>query len=428
MLCRKCGAENPDDMELCAVCGADLYGDELPDHEEIDFFDEEEPIPQEPAGEPEVFDENEQRRQNQMDRMMEEKKQQLEEIEQRRQQKKRRQQRNRILTIALLIVLILGAVGTGIYFFATGGLSGNQTVIATPTPEVPTQTPFDAPTPAATGMPEDGILPSPSIYPDDDPVTSSAPKAAGTAAPGSSTNAPSWRATNQGSASGTSGTSGSGSGNSGTTGSSSNSSKNNGTSGGNSSSNTSGSNSGSNPGSSSGTSSVVVGSNGKINSQLVHGGEVLYNKATGSYLMTFEAGGKTYYANVSAGSTTDQVKDQAFTITAEPTDKKYNGNTIYEINIMTKYSGEGYILSNSGTKLLTSSELASLSKEKLSLARNEIYARHGRKFQRSEYQAYFEAQPWYQENPSYNYADDNSNLNSIEKQNVALLLDAERRR
>lgn len=432
MLCRKCGAENPDDMELCAVCGANLYEDELPDHEEIDFFDEEEPAAQEQNNEaPEVFDENEIRRQNQMDRMMEEKKQQLEEIEQRRQEKRRRQKRNRILTVALLVVLILGAVGAGVYFFASGGLSGNQTVIATPTPEAATQTPFEAPTPAATGLPEDGLQPSPSIYPDDDPAPdadsggSSAQAPAGSAAPdsASSNNSPSWRSTNQGGSSSSSSTSSSGTGSSKpstSSGHTSGSQANNGASGSSSSGNNSGGNSG--------TSSVVVGSNGKINSQLIYGGEVLYNKATGSYLMSFKAGDKTYYANVSEGSTTEQIKNKPFTISADPTDKKYNGNTVYEINIMTNYSGTGYILPDSGTKLLTSSELGSLSKDKLSLARNEIYARHGRKFQRSEYQAYFEAQPWYQENPSYNYEDDNSNLNNIEKQNVALLLDAERRR
>ena len=62
-------------------------------------------------------------------------------------------------------------------------------------------------------------------------------------------------------------------------------------------------------------------------------------------------------------------------------------------------------------------ELMALSKEELRLARNEIYARHGRKFESEDLNAYFSAQPWYF---SYLSADefDDSVLNEYEKGNL----------
>lgn len=141
--------------------------------------------------------------------------------------------------------------------------------------------------------------------------------------------------------------------------------------------------------------------------------------------MTFIIGKTRYYANVSEGSTTDQVQDKYYTITAEPTEETYNGNTIYEITVFTKYDGDDYILPDSGTRLLTDSDISGMSKYDLALARNEIYARHGRKFQTAEYNAYFTSKSWYSINPYYNYGDDYSNLNEIEVKNVQFLLDAE---
>ena len=56
----------------------------------------------------------------------------------------------------------------------------------------------------------------------------------------------------------------------------------------------------------------------------------------------------------------------------------------------------GYIFANSDTQLLTKADLEGLSKEECQIARNEIYARHGRRFNDEELQAYFDAQEWYE--------------------------------
>ena len=163
----------------------------------------------------------------------------------------------------------------------------------------------------------------------------------------------------------------------------------------------------------------------KISSRLITGGEVIRNSATGKPLMTFIMDGVRYYAHVSEGSTTEQIKGKPFTVNADATSETYNGNTIYEISNMTKYDGD-YILPESGTRLLNENDIKGLSKYDLALARNEIYARHGRKFQTAEYSTYFSSKPWYHIDPNYNYSDDDGNLNEIERENVMFILEAEK--
>jgi hypothetical protein len=72
------------------------------------------------------------------------------------------------------------------------------------------------------------------------------------------------------------------------------------------------------------------------------------------------------------------------------------------------------------TRPLTEAELAGKSVQDLDLMRNEIYARHGRRFARADLQAYFDSQPWYR--PLY--APDEfptSLLTPIQKRNVDLI-------
>ena len=79
---------------------------------------------------------------------------------------------------------------------------------------------------------------------------------------------------------------------------------------------------------------------------------------------------------------------------------------------------EGFILPDSDTHLYSTSELEGLSDWELSIARNEIYARHGRTFQNEDLQGYFEAQDWY--TPLYDPEefDDEVELSSTEIANA----------
>lgn len=54
-----------------------------------------------------------------------------------------------------------------------------------------------------------------------------------------------------------------------------------------------------------------------------------------------------------------------------------------------------YILPESGIRFYTEDEISTLSKEQLRLARNEIYARYGRKFEATDLQQYFNEKSWY---------------------------------
>lgn len=83
-----------------------------------------------------------------------------------------------------------------------------------------------------------------------------------------------------------------------------------------------------------------------------------------------------------------------------------------------------YILPDSSSKYLKASDLAGLSEHELMLARNEIYARHGYIFNDKEIRSYFESMPWY--HPAISSKDFTSDmLNSFEKKNIDLILDAE---
>lgn len=82
------------------------------------------------------------------------------------------------------------------------------------------------------------------------------------------------------------------------------------------------------------------------------------------------------------------------------------------------------ILPESGSRYLTQDDLAGLDKETLRLARNEIYARHGRKFQTENLNEYFSGQPWYQGYLSAEEFDD-AILNKYEKANLDFIKEAE---
>lgn len=73
--------------------------------------------------------------------------------------------------------------------------------------------------------------------------------------------------------------------------------------------------------------------------------------------------------------------------------------------------------------VLTKQELKGKSTHELVLMRNEIFARHGRRFQRSDLQKYFAAQPWY--TPRADYSD--GLLSEQEKRNAEILLKYQKR-
>lgn len=102
-------------------------------------------------------------------------------------------------------------------------------------------------------------------------------------------------------------------------------------------------------------------------------------------------------------------------------------NVVKISNIVTGKVGENeenYILPYSDSVYYTEGDLSGLSKANLRLARNEIYAKHGREFENEDLKQYFSKQSWYS---SYLSAEefDASVLNEYEKANLDLIISAE---
>ena len=78
-------------------------------------------------------------------------------------------------------------------------------------------------------------------------------------------------------------------------------------------------------------------------------------------------------------------------------------------------------------RVLRTLQLEGLSKDQLAYARNEIYARHGRRFQDQMFQDYFNAKSWYvpQYDPDQFDAMQDTIFNEYEKANAKLILEVE---
>uniref|UniRef100_UPI0006D05231 YARHG domain-containing protein n=1 Tax=Clostridium sp. NkU-1 TaxID=1095009 RepID=UPI0006D05231 len=79
-----------------------------------------------------------------------------------------------------------------------------------------------------------------------------------------------------------------------------------------------------------------------------------------------------------------------------------------------------YILPDSNSRYMDVNDINGMSKEELRLARNEIYARHGRIFSSSDLNDYFNSMAWYVGCVSAEEFDD-SVLNEYEKSNLDLI-------
>ena len=86
-----------------------------------------------------------------------------------------------------------------------------------------------------------------------------------------------------------------------------------------------------------------------------------------------------------------------------------------------------YIIPDSSRKVLEDADIEGLSAKELNYARNEIFARHGRKFDSKELRDYFESKSWYKGEYSAEEFDEKSDsvLNEVEKKNVQFLEKAE---
>ncbi len=81
---------------------------------------------------------------------------------------------------------------------------------------------------------------------------------------------------------------------------------------------------------------------------------------------------------------------------------------------------DSYILPESNSRFLTESDVSGLSLQEINYAKNEIYARHGRKFDSKELRTYFNSKSWY--HPTIDPEDFTTKVfNSYEKKNSEFL-------
>lgn len=87
-------------------------------------------------------------------------------------------------------------------------------------------------------------------------------------------------------------------------------------------------------------------------------------------------------------------------------------------------SGGQWYFADSAERLLTQDDIAGMTARDLKYARNEIYARHGRRFNSQELQSYFDSRDWYQGTIAPEDFDEGV-FNDIELANIAFLKAAE---
>ena len=128
--------------------------------------------------------------------------------------------------------------------------------------------------------------------------------------------------------------------------------------------------------------------------------------------------------------------------TAETEKKQYTDKNTLDSNVEKKHlesqnqnqsqnqgasasiSNGDYILPEIASRYYTETELSGMDAHTLSLARNELYARHGYIFKKTELQEYFGAKQWY--TPQVAEVPDSS-FNQYEKANLELIQNLEAR-
>jgi len=135
-------------------------------------------------------------------------------------------------------------------------------------------------------------------------------------------------------------------------------------------------------------------------------------------LVRMDADALSHYSNGNlvrsvANTENVKVKDIEWNSQIQQTEQR---STNSQVN-SNSYSDDNNVSLALSTRLLTEDDLNGISKRKLRILRNEIYARHGYFFKSKDLRDYYSAKDWY--HPQYN--DVSNLLNTIEKRNVAFI-------
>lgn len=89
------------------------------------------------------------------------------------------------------------------------------------------------------------------------------------------------------------------------------------------------------------------------------------------------------------------------------------------------YNDSDFVLPNSSSEYLSMDDLDGLTKNECRIARNEVYARHGRKFKDESLRDYFNQFDWYEPTIDPDDFNDKAMLSEIERKNLDLILEYE---
>lgn len=93
----------------------------------------------------------------------------------------------------------------------------------------------------------------------------------------------------------------------------------------------------------------------------------------------------------------------------------------------TEAANNEYMIADSNSRYVTEAELDKMTAEEIRIARNEIYARHGRKFQSEDLQTYFESKSWYKGTTDADSFNEGV-LNEYEKTNARFMREYEEKK
>lgn len=143
-----------------------------------------------------------------------------------------------------------------------------------------------------------------------------------------------------------------------------------------------------------------------------------------------EGGDTGDYEEVTEVPEAVEIIDENENIASEPTENIQDLQDTSENQSEEYYESNTreYILPNSDSQYISISDLEGLSQWEARVARNEIMARHGRKFRDQELQEYFNGCSWYSGTVEPDDFDKNyeANLNEYEKKNVTTIKNYEK--
>jgi len=150
-----------------------------------------------------------------------------------------------------------------------------------------------------------------------------------------------------------------------------------------------------------------------------------FNYGAGDTLMAYTDGGVLYYlmrpTDVACDNSDETILSEYVGLCGEVDDVK--ASLIIETSGVHRNTGE-YVLPVSSIVPITRDAILNFTDNDLWIARNEIYARHGRKFTNGYLEGYFERMSWYEGTIPAAEFDDNV-LSQIERDNIAVLTAAE---